>query len=58
MFVKTTRCFYDVKEDCYRKEGDIFEVSKARFDDLNTKVKGFVVEVEDSKEEKKETSKK
>lgn len=58
MLVKTTRCFYDVKEDCYRKEGDIFEVSKARFDDLNAKVKGFVVEVEDSKEEKKETSKK
>lgn len=58
MFVKTTRCFYDVKEDCYRKEGDIFEVSKARFDDLNAKVKGFVVEVEDSKEEKKEAPKK
>lgn len=46
MLVETTRCFYDLKEDTYRKAGDTFEVSKARFDELNELVAGFVVEVE------------
>ena len=46
MLVKTTRCFYDLKEDTYRKAGDEFEVSKARFDELNELVAGFVEEIE------------
>lgn len=46
MLVKTNRCFYDLKDDCYRKEGDEFEVSKARFDELNELVAGFVEEIE------------
>lgn len=49
MKVKTNRCFYDLKDDCYRNEGDVFEVSKARFDELNSLVPGFVedIDVED-----------
>lgn len=48
MLVKTNRCFYDLKDDCYRNVGDEFEVSKARFDELNELVAGFVVEIEKS----------
>lgn len=47
MLVKTNRCFYDLKEDCYRNVGDEFEVSKARFDELNKLVAGFVEEIEE-----------
>ena len=49
MKVKTFRCFYDLKDDCYRNEGDVFEVTKARFDQLNSLVPGFVedIDVED-----------
>lgn len=62
MLVKTTRCFYDLKDDTYRSVGDEFEVSKARFDELNELVAGFVVEVEEApakgtaKKEDKKTS--
>ena len=62
MLVKTTRCFYDLKDDTYRNVGDEFEVSKARFDELNELVAGFVVEVEEApvkgtpKKEDKKTS--
>lgn len=48
MLVKTTRCFYDLKDDCYRNVGDEFEVTKARFDELNELVAGFVEEIEKS----------
>lgn len=57
MKVKTTRCFYDLKDDTYRKEGDIFEVNKDRFDELNSKVPGFVEEVKEIKEKKEEGEK-
>lgn len=57
MKVKTTRCFYDLKDDTYRKEGDIFEVNKDRFDELNSKVSGFVEEVKEIKEKKEEGKK-
>lgn len=65
MLVKTNRNFYDLKDDTYRKVGDEFEVSKARFDELNEKVNGFVEEIEEKapakaaakKEEKKTSSK-
>ena len=50
MLVKTNRCFYDLKEDCYRNVGDIFEVSQDRFDELNELVNGFVEEVKEIKE--------
>lgn len=57
MLVKTTRCFYDLREDTYRNVGDEFEVSKARFDELNELVNGFVEEVkEDAPEDEAETS--
>lgn len=55
MKIKVTRCFYDLKDDKYRNVGDEFEVTKARFDELNKLVAGFVEEI---KEEKKTTSKK
>lgn len=58
MKVKTTRCFYDLKDDTYRKEGDIFEVNKDRFDELNSKVPGFVEEVKEVKKEEKQEEKK
>lgn len=51
MLVKTNRCFYDLREDCYRNEGDIFEVSQDRFDELNKLVNGFVEEVKEIKED-------
>lgn len=55
MKIKAIRCFYDLKDDKYRNVGDEFEVTKARFDELNKLVAGFVEEIE---EEKKTTSKK
>lgn len=55
MVVVTSRNFYDLKEDCYRKAGDRFEVSKARFDELNSKVPGFVSEAGGKKEEKEDS---
>lgn len=59
MKVKTTRCFYDLKDDVYRREGDEFIVNEDRFKELNEKVPGFVEEVKEApKEEKKTTSKK
>ena len=59
MKVKTTRCFYDLKDDVYRHEGDEFIVNEDRFKELNKKVSGFVEEVKEApKEEKKTTSKK
>lgn len=63
MKVITNRNFYDLRDDCYRKTGDIFEVSKARFDELNELVNGFVEEIEEkapakaaAKKEEKKTS--
>lgn len=56
MLVKTNRNFYDLKDDTYRKVGDEFEVSKARFDELNELVAGFVEEIE--KEPSKAAAKK
>ncbi|MDY2918055.1 MAG: hypothetical protein SOU08_00175 [Anaerococcus sp.] len=64
MLVKTNRNFYDLKDDTYRKVGDEFEVSKARFDELNELVAGFVEEIEKApakaaaKKEDAKTSKK
>lgn len=57
MLVKTTRCFYDLKEDTYRSVGDEFEVSKARFDELNELVNGFVEEIEEKAPAKAATKK-
>lgn len=59
MKVKTSRCFYDLKDDCYRNEGDVFEVSKARFDELNSLVPGFVedIDVKEIEEEEKASKK-
>lgn len=57
MKVKTTRCFYDLRDDCYRKVGDVFEVSKARFDELNELVNGFVEEIEEKAPAKAATKK-
>lgn len=64
MKVKTNRCFYDLKDDCYRNEGDVFEVSKARFDELNSLVPGFVedidveeIDVKENDEEEKASKK-
>lgn len=51
MLVKTNRCFYDLREDCYRNVGDIFEVSQDRFNELNELVNGFVEEVKEIKED-------
>lgn len=63
MKVITNRNFYDLKDDCYRKAGDEFEVSKARYDELNELVNGFVEEIEEkapakasAKKEEKKTS--
>ena len=64
MLVKTNRNFYDLKDDTYRKVGDEFEVSKARFDELNELVAGFVEEIKKApakaaaKKEDTKTSKK
>lgn len=54
MLVKTNRCFYDLREDCYRNVGDIFEVSQDRFEELNEIVNGFVEEVKEDAPEDKE----
>lgn len=51
MLVKTNRCFYDLREDCYRNVGDIFEVSQDRFEELNELVNGFVEEVKEMEED-------
>ena len=51
MLVKTNRCFYDLREYCYRNVGDIFEVSQDRFNELNELVNGFVEEVKETKED-------
>lgn len=51
MLVKTNRCFYDLREDCYRNVGDVFEVSQDRFNELNELVNGFVEEVKEIKED-------
>lgn len=63
MKVKTTRCFYDLKDDVYRHEGDEFIVNEDRFKELNEKVPGFVEEIEEkapakasAKKEEKKTS--
>lgn len=59
MKVKTSRCFYDLKDDCYRNEGDVFEVTKTRFDELNSLVPGFVeeIDVKENDEEEKASKK-
>lgn len=51
MLVKTNRCFYDLREDCYRNVGDVFEASQDRFEELNELVNGFVEEVKEIKED-------
>lgn len=59
MKVRTSRCFYDLKDDCYRNEGDVFELTKARFNELNSLVPGFVedIEVSGNEEEEKASNK-
>lgn len=59
MKVRTSRCFYDLKDDCYRNEGDVFELTKARFNELNSLVPGFVedIEVIGNEEEEKASNK-
>lgn len=58
MRVRTSRCFYDLKDDCYRNEGDVFELTKARFNELNSLVPGFVEDIEVKENEEEEKSSK
>lgn len=46
MLVKTNRMFFDTLVGEHRNVGDEFEVTKERFDELNTKVPGFVTELD------------
>ncbi|WP_243343223.1 hypothetical protein [Anaerococcus sp. AGMB09787] len=58
MKVKTTRQFFDTREDVYRHEGDEFTVNQDRFDELNKLVPGFVVEVKEDIKDLRNTLKK
>lgn len=53
MKIKTLKNFKDLQEGIIRKTGDVFIISKERFEEINTKLPGYVEEV---KEEKKETA--
>lgn len=50
MKIKTLKNFKDLQEGISRVTGDVFVVSKERFEEINSKLPGFVEEV---KEEKK-----
>lgn len=51
MKVKAVKKFRDLKEKKVRQEGEIFEVTKKRFEEINST--SFGVLVEEIKEEKK-----
>lgn len=53
MKIKTLKNFKDLQEGIIRKTGDVFIISKERFEEINTKLPGYVEEV---KEEKKEAA--
>ncbi|MDY3824165.1 MAG: hypothetical protein SOZ69_05065 [Streptococcus sp.] len=47
MKVVTKKVFHDLKEDIIRFEGDIFEVTEERFNEINEKLPNFLEVVED-----------
>ena len=51
MKVKTIRSFIDLKEDRDRKKNEIFEVTKERYNEINSTSHGMLVE--EIKEDKK-----
>lgn len=53
--IKVLKEFYDSKAGMVRKEGDTFEETKERFDEINTALPGFV-EWDDKTTEVTETS--
>lgn len=53
--IKVLKEFYDSKAEMVRKEGDTFEETKERFDEINTALPEFV-EWEDKNTEVTETS--
>nr|DAT10196.1 MAG TPA: hypothetical protein [Caudoviricetes sp.] len=53
--IKVLKEFYDLKAGIVRKEGDTFEGTKERFDEINTALPEFV-EWEDKTAEVTETS--
>jgi len=55
MQVKVLRTFRDVKDNAVRRKGDVFEVTKKRFKELNSTEHGALVElVEEPKPEVEE----
>ncbi len=46
MLVKTNRQFFDTHVGVHRKVGDEFEVTEARYKDLNDKIAGFVTKID------------
>lgn len=44
MRVRCTRGFRDLKDDIFRKEGDVFEVTEERYKEINTAGYGALAE--------------
>lgn len=40
--IKVLKGFYDLKEGVFRSEGQAFEATKERFDEINEALPGFV----------------
>lgn len=51
MRAEVKRPFYDLKEDVARSEGQVFDLTHDRYRELDKKLKGFVVAIEDPKED-------
>lgn len=58
MKIKTLRNFKDLKEGIIRKTGDVFIVNKERFEEINSKLPGFIEEVVEEVKEVKKTRRK
>ncbi len=49
MRAKTVKTFYDLKAKKVRKKGDIFEVSKKRFEEINSTSGTLIKEIKETK---------
>jgi len=54
MKVKTLKTFRDLKDKKIRRKGEIFEVTKKRFEEINSTKHGALVEEVKQKEMKKD----
>lgn len=54
--VKTKQAFHDLKEDVIRLEGDEFQVTEERFNEINNKLPEFIQKVDEEPKDKKTQS--